>query len=577
MSSFKKQFNRIVILQNTSQAKRYHVKLKQKGDLIYPIGASAIFFCIDNNLEFITEKDFIEEKKFKEESLKFIINLKNLIKDLNKYSRQKKPNLDLDIGDYFSFQLYIILGQISFNEFIISSLDKKFSEINILVFKNENKSTFLRFRPDPTSLLAEILEKSDVFKSENLNILSEKKQFIFHFSAESIKFILRYVRDILRVFNLKNFFSKKNKIAIIGGGYDWFKLAKNKSFTDKFSISLLRMKNLSSSVGRDKEILGLINKAYFGKTKIFIDLSLLSHEIKKYLEYFARKKNYFDKAINKFSCVVTGVLTWPEENFLAHAAIKNNKRVILWHHGERGQSPDPSIEFTEMLYATDLLTYGSSVDSFYKNWLKKNNLVNIKSIGSISKQVTWKKNNSRNILYATGKWHKNAIPFLNVLDSDIRLVRAHLKILEYLNNIENWNTVFKVNNTKGLNEIPYKYNFKNIKFESKTPFINLLKNAELVILDTPSTTLIEACSTSIPIFVLSGRNVYSKEFLEKVGRRVIWCESLDELISKLNNYLNERQYDSNLFDESFARSFISKTPKNLIAKKIINILEKSNE
>ena len=230
-----------------------------------------------------------------------------------------------------------------------------------------------------------------------------------------------------------------------------------------------------------------------------------------------------------------------------------------------------------MLYATDLLTYGSSVDSFYKNWLNKNNLTNIKSIGSLSKQVNWKKNNSRNILYATGKWHKNAIPFLNVLDSDIRLVRAHLKILDYLNNLENWNTVFKVNNTKGLNEIPYKYNFKNIKFESKTSFTDLLKNSELVILDTPSTTLIEACSTSIPIFVLSGRNVYSEEFLKKVIRRVIWCESLDELISKLNNYLNDRQYDSNLFDESFAKSFISKTSENLIAKKIINILEKPDE
>ena len=287
MSSFNKQFNRIVILQNKSQVKEYHYKLKQKGDLIYPIGASSIFFCIDNNLEFITEKDFIDEKKFKKESSKFILNLKNLIKDLNKYSRQKKPKFDLDIGDYFSFQLYIILGQISFNEFIISSLKKNFSEVNILVFKNENKSNFLRFRPDPTSLLAEILEKSNAFKSENLNILSEKKQFKFYFPAESIKFILRYIRDFLRVFNLKNLFSKKNKIAVIGGGYDWFKLAKNKSLTDKFSLSLLRIKNLSSSVGRDKEILELINKAYFGKTKIFIDLSILSHEIKKYLEHFA--------------------------------------------------------------------------------------------------------------------------------------------------------------------------------------------------------------------------------------------------------------------------------------------------
>jgi hypothetical protein len=578
MRSPSKQFNRIVILQNKSQAKRYHDKLKQKGDLIYPIGASSIFFCIENNLEFITEKDFIDKKKYKEESLKFNINLKNLIKDLNEYSRQKKPSLDLDIGDYFSFQLYIILGQISFNEFIISSLKKKFLEINILVFKNKNKSRFLRLRPDPTSLLAEVLEKSDLFDSENINIIPEKKQYIFYFSPESIKYILRYMRDTFRLFNLRNFFSRKNKkIAIIGGAYDWFKLAKNKRVINTLSLSLLRIKNPNPSNGKDKEILEILKKAYFGKGKSFIDLSFLSHEIKKYLEYFARKTNNFEKIINRFYCVATGVLTWPEENFLAHIAIKNNKRVILWQHGERGQSPDPSIEFTEMLYTTDLLTYGSSVDNFYKNWLYKNNLTSIKSIGSLTKQVRWKKNDSKNILYATGKWHKNAIPFLNVLDSDIRLVRAHLKILGYLNNIENWNTIFKTNNTKGLNEIPYKNKFNNIKFESNIPFTDLLKNSELVILDTPSTTLIEACSTSIPIFVLSGRNVYSEEFLEKVSRRVIWCNSLDELISNLNNYLKYEQYDSDLFDESFVNSYFSKSSENLIAKKIINLIENPNE
>ena len=166
---------------------------------------------------------------------------------------------------------------------------------------------------------------------------------------------------------------------------------------------------------------------------------------------------------------------------------------------------------------------------------------------------------------------------INVLDSDIRLVRAHLKILGYLNNIENWNTIFKTNNTKGLNEIPYKNKFNNIKFESNIPFTDLLKNSELVILDTPSTTLIEACSTSIPIFVLSGRNVYSEEFLEKVSRRVIWCNSLDELISNLNNYLKYEQYDSDLFDESFVNSYFSKSSENLIAKKIINLIENPNE
>lgn len=157
------------------------------------------------------------------------------------------------------------------------------------------------------------------------------------------------------------------------------------------------------------------------------------------------------------------------------------------------------------------------------------------------------------------------------IDPDKRLFNAHNKILQYLNVIGlDRKVIFKANNTSGFNSIPYEY--KNIIIDRKTPFARLLETASIVILDTPATTLIEACSTTVPIFVLGGRVNYFPEFTQAVARRVVWCETSDVLVQKLNLYITEGIYEADVRDETYLQGYGSNLSRNEVEQRVMDAI-----
>ena len=99
-------FERIVILQNSKQLKKYSKKFSQANDLILAIGPESIYFCIKKKLKYITFRDFVDVDLHYSESKEFEKRLSETIKNLNNYSTKLKPEYDLEIGNYFSFQLW---------------------------------------------------------------------------------------------------------------------------------------------------------------------------------------------------------------------------------------------------------------------------------------------------------------------------------------------------------------------------------------------------------------------------------------------------------------------------------------
>jgi len=208
--------------------------------------------------------------------------------------------------------------------------------------------------------------------------------------------------------------------------------------------------------------------------------------------------------------------------------------------------------YTELYYATDYLAYGPEVVRQYQSWVGKNSLKNTLAVGSIGKKIVWK--GGDRIVYSTGKWFKTATPFQSIPDPDARLYNAQKVILGYFDNLAgNPNVVLNANNTSGFNAIPHKYG--NIDIDYITPFINLLETAKIIVLDTPATTLVEACSTKVPIFVLGGRVNYHPLFLEKIKRRVVWCEDPNDLVAKIDLYLHTGLYEADVNDNIYYREY----------------------
>jgi hypothetical protein len=374
---------------------------------------------------------------------------------------------------------------------------------------------------------------------------------------------MRGIRDWSRVFSYQK---APYRLLLIGGGYDWFKVCRLKEFREFFKLSIATKSiKKKQTVVPSTELLEI----FHGAINNSANLHALSLEIYSDLVFFMKNYEKLKKKLSYYDALVTGVLTYPWDNFLAHIAAKLNKPLIVWQHGEKGQTESVASLYTELYYATDYLAYGPAVKKFYEKWIGKSHLLDVHAVGSVGKRVV--RRSRLSIVYATGKWFKTAAPFAPTIDPDNRLYQAHKTILKYLDSIGlKRQVIFKANNTPGFRSVPYE--FKNITIDYETPFTELLETADIIILDTPATTLVEACSTTVPIFVLGGRVNYCPEFLQIIGCRVVWCETPDELVYKINLYITAGIYDADVKDETYVQGYGANSGINEVVKKVMNAI-----
>jgi hypothetical protein len=273
-----------------------------------------------------------------------------------------------------------------------------------------------------------------------------------------------------------------------------------------------------------------------------------------------------DLNMKKYDALVANVMVYPWDLFVAHRATLKGLPVVVWQHGEQGQAGWQHLNlYTEMLYATDYFAFGKAVADLYSKWIGWYRLKRVHTVGSSTKVIDWQ--GGETIVYATGKWFKATY----FGDPDRRLFNAHRKILGYLDGLEKkYPVIFKVNNTPGLNHIPYKY--KNISIDTTHSFTHHLRKSKLIILDTPATTLIEACLTRVPIFVLGGRSKYSDHFLRSIRKRVVWCETPEEIVLRVSQYLQFGIYDANVEDKTYLDEFIGPVETSQIIKNVHSAL-----
>ena len=575
-------FQRLVIIQTQKQFQHYIKKKKIDKDLILPIGPTALFLSDTYKINFINLKQIWKMDEYIKSAKKSQKLIDNLIRKIDEFS--KKKSINIEIGSYYAFQIWIIIGQINYNAFIVKSIIKNLKPKEILIYSKSNEKNIYTFRPDPECIFENIANNHELIKGVKINILKLKEKNFFN-----LKFFLNFILPnslivLMKFFKINPFSifiksSSKKKLLLVGGHYDWIKVKKYKAFNDIFTFNFINQPSVSKknfkSYSQLKSIifesLPDIKASNLDFLENFIKCMSLDFSI------FSNIKERISNQIKSSDALVSSVFTFPWENFLAHIANQSKIPVFIWQHGEKGQAEDLTIPYTEIKYANYYLAYGDEIKKYYSKWIGKYNFKKVISIGSLSKNITV--DESKNIVYATGKWFKTATPFPVLPDPDLRTYKAHKEILGYLNNLNHeGKNIFKSNNTIGFNEIPYSY--ENVIIDSKTPFTQLIKKAKIIILDTPATTLVEACSTNIPIFVLGGRINYDKFFIKIIKKRVIWCESVDILIKKINLYITKKIYEADIYNKSYSEKYFSTKKDSEIVfninKVLSSILEKES-
>jgi len=88
----------------------------------------------------------------------------------------------------------------------------------------------------------------------------------------------------------------------------------------------------------------------------------------------------------------------------------------------------------------------------------------------------------------------------------------------------------------------------------KPNFVQLLPHHGIVIIDTPTTILLQALATRLPVFVLNSIVRWPDEAIHLLKKRAYCFESANDLIKSLGNYIEGKQVND-LRDDSFLEEF----------------------
>jgi len=169
-----------------------------------------------------------------------------------------------------------------------------------------------------------------------------------------------------------------------------------------------------------------------------------------------------------------------------------------------------------------------------------------------------------NILYATTNYYQNlwyagiSPPFSDCyfFQDGFFIMEALQRLLENNYNIK---ATVKLHPSRLLEDPPWLEKFsgvKNIKFiKDKPKFVKLLQLSDVILIDLPSTIVLQSVSTNLPVFVLMRHwnyTHYARTILEK---RAVCADDVKTLIDNLCKYLDSGIYQADINDDSFIKGY----------------------
>ena len=246
----------------------------------------------------------------------------------------------------------------------------------------------------------------------------------------------------------------------------------------------------------------------------------------------------------------------PEYWFFLQAFKSHAIPVICWQHGSEGFYDNRGFPETELLYTDYFFDYGEGVTESYSKFKNKYDFRPV-AVGSstIDKLADTEKSGDC-ILYATTNYYQNNLYFAYSLLSDIKLYRVQRAILNYLEKVKEETVIFKLHPVLSYRTPPVEVKSPRIRVvRNEKSFEELLKEARIIILDCPTTTLIQAAVTRKPVFVLSSFIKVKPEALDLLGKRAVCDESPEGLMKKLDNYLKTGIYPADVNNREFVKKY----------------------
>ncbi len=273
-----------------------------------------------------------------------------------------------------------------------------------------------------------------------------------------------------------------------------------------------------------------------------------------------------------FRILISGTTVYFTDYVVKQYFQQNKIPVFGWQHGsvwydrritQRG-------DLTGMLSTSVFFAYGDGTKRACKS-SALNNLCKVESIGSISldkvkQEKNSKINSSYRILYVITNYNRNGWycgftpPFSDRLyfKEQSIIIKGLKSITKQMDNVSVAIKLYPGANV--LDEDPPWVNdlkdIKNIKLiRSELTFVELLNKHDAVLIDTPTTTLLQAIATKLPVFVLTSIISPPRSDLSILKKRAVCAESAEGLMNDLGNYLKTEHYHANAENREFLKLY----------------------
>ena len=542
----------------------------------------AIHFCKINNLKYIIPDDFYTKDELELNRTNSENIIKNLVKKINEFytvNFQKQFSFNFEMGNYHYFMLYHFLNALHYRAFILKNVFDKIEIDNILIPQEEKD---IKKRPFPVSqyincnldlclnskyknkviivpVLNSVNREYKTLKSKIRKILSSnlrKMNFVNNYLNIKQNNIIRSIYNIIFNFN-------KAQILVLGIAGPWKYILGEKYFHNKVNIiyDIEEVKIPKNQVHdwfyewfnwKDDFLefdISALFKFEMGRVKILSEQIMAMHY--KTLENLKETK-----------CILFAVATYSKQQYILSLAKSIGISRICFQHGEMSlYYPGLWNEASELIYASHYFSYGHEVSKEkISSAAKIGNELKTIIVGSPSldriKNFNPIKTNL-NVLYASSKFLDYSCGFVSRF-TDVSLMNNQKILISFfdehlLNHLKD-NVIWKLNQERNTSQPLVKAKLVKVIREEKT-FLELIQDSNLIILDRPSTTSLEACMTKIPLFVLlANKNWY--ELPEKLLRkRAVVCYTTEELLTSIQKYMKDAFYPADLNNREFVKEY----------------------
>lgn len=397
--------------------------------------------------------------------------------------------------------------------------------------------------------------------------------------------------------------SKKHEtIALLGGGYNWDECIiqlKAKQISPIYRIRY-DFHELITHVNKNENLdvawVKLLNNQDFSKFFTFSGITFFP-VIESRLQFLVEQitinciriaqdteKIIVDMDIKAF---ISSVISNCFEHSVAKVAHNNGIPVITWQHGAYGAMYHPIIDYLDLISSDFHFVFGEGVAEQYALSAKKfkTELISIGS-STLGEMMECSKEDSiidtkKTILYITsGGYHNNLYISCYPPFSDNLLWQTQKAIIDIFEKYNEYSVIIKLHpgtifkdidlgayaDTKKLDEIKVIKNEKTV--------VDLLPLADIIIIDLPSTTLLQAITTNKPVFVYMGHLFFDAKAYQLLDKRAIINNKLEDFISDLNDYLCGGNYSKDVLNTEFLEMFGIASEKESSTNRATQMLRK---